>query len=94
MYEKSSVCPLCGTKLILVSISCGKNPSRKYICPKYRCGWKEGTTYNNRKLASLCGDPTCESYGCTQQALDDWYAMQEDEARRVVRALLNREDIL
>ncbi len=36
----------------------------------------------------LCGDPTCESYGCTQEAIDAWFARQQEEARQVVWAWL------
>ena len=46
-----------------------------------------------RRIAplALCGDPTCESYGCTQEAIDAWHQRQEDDARAIVRSLLGME---
>lgn len=41
-----------------------------------------------RTLTILCGDSTCDSYGCSQQALDAWHQRQQDEARFIVRSLL------
>lgn len=33
----------------------------------------------------LCGDLTCESYGCTQAALDAWNDQMQANARAAVR---------
>ncbi len=41
-----------------------------------------------RAPQSLCGDATCQSYGCTQAAIDAWYQQQEETARQIVRLLL------
>lgn len=32
----------------------------------------------------LCGDPTCQSDGCTQEAIDRWNARQDAAAHRAV----------
>lgn len=40
------------------------------------------------KLAPLCGDPTCESFGCTQAAIDAWQADRDADAEEIVRSAL------
>ncbi len=35
----------------------------------------------------LCGDTTCQSYSCTQAAIDAWYEQQEENARQIVQIL-------
>lgn len=37
---------------------------------------------------ALCGDPTCESPGCRQSAIDAWDAQMQENARIVVREAL------
>lgn len=39
----------------------------------------------------LCGDPTCQSYSCSQEALDAWYERQERAAAEIVQMLLSGE---
>ncbi len=36
----------------------------------------------------MCGDPTCQSRGCSSEAMDEWQARQEADARYVVRSAL------
>ena len=36
----------------------------------------------------LCGDPTCESEGCTQASIDRWIERQAAEARAIVYGYL------
>lgn len=45
----------------------------------------------NREMP-LCGDPTCENYSCTQEALDAWHDRQQAEARKFVRSMLGLPD--
>jgi hypothetical protein len=33
---------------------------------------------------TLCGDPTCDSYGCSQEAIDAWHARQQEDAGVIV----------
>lgn len=40
------------------------------------------------RWTTLCGDPTCNSYGCSQEALDAFHERQEEDAREIVRAAL------
>lgn len=37
---------------------------------------------------NLCGDPTCQSYGCTQEAIDAWQQRQWHDAGRIAYGLL------
>lgn len=37
----------------------------------------------------LCGDPTCQSYSCSQAALDAWHERQERDATEIVTSLLS-----
>jgi hypothetical protein len=39
-------------------------------------------------LTILCGDPTCESSGCSQEAIDAWNAARQEDARIIVRHIL------
>lgn len=39
-------------------------------------------------MAQLCGDPTCEDYSCSQEAIDAWHDRQQVEARKIVRSTL------
>ena len=41
---------------------------------------------------TLCGDPTCNSYGCSKEALNAWYDRQNAEARAVVLQLLTEAE--
>lgn len=43
--------------------------------------------------APLCGDPTCESYGCTQEAIDAWYVQMDENARSIVRQALDLPEV-
>lgn len=40
------------------------------------------------RVKPLCGDETCESPGCTQEALDVWVERQWEDAGRIVYSLL------
>lgn len=43
---------------------------------------------SKRKWTTLCGDPTCDSYGCSQEAIDAWNQARERDARLIVRSAL------
>jgi hypothetical protein len=44
------------------------------------------------KPEPLCGDPTCESPGCTQEAIDAYLQRQQDAAREYFESLARPEE--
>ncbi len=44
------------------------------------------------RLTILCGDPSCNNWGCSQEAIDAWNERQEKDARAFVRGVLGLPD--
>lgn len=56
--------------------------------PAHRRTGRGGAGGSVVMTTALCGDPTCESPSCTQEAIDNWNRQQEENARVIVRGAL------